>query len=266
MSSLNSSCLSPDAISTYSDIRDLQPVQRFRLAVENDYRCPIKTLDYWWGFQRGQIHLFSELNLVSVRADVANLLWRKDVALVPAPSLLQKMLEFMKGQFFIDIDCRRSCFEILPLQEYEYKLLPLNESGPPIFVLDSKRTHLQRIEFPYTNLPPLKLDLYPFFSVIHAGAGFIDKWFTRYPIYSQPIRATYCLCLTSVPPEFEETPIVPPLRNRQPEIDEYESSSELGDTLYDPEEDARKIHSWIQEADAGLSGDSLPLNVSKMDV
>ncbi|KAF5376802.1 hypothetical protein D9757_009500 [Collybiopsis confluens] len=141
MSILELSYLSADAISTSSADEQLQPVQQFRLLTEHDFLGRPDALDYYWGLPKGTMNLFSELNLVSVRADIAQLLWAKRLALVPSLDLIPPMLQLLGDNLFCDTDSRRLCFEVRALP-FDFTKISYFEAG-----VSRERVRLQIISF-----------------------------------------------------------------------------------------------------------------------
>ncbi|KAF5392785.1 hypothetical protein D9757_001022 [Collybiopsis confluens] len=189
------------SLSTSPDIEKLQPAHHFRLLQDEHIRGRYHALEHLWGLPRGSVNLFTESNLIYVRADIAQLFWSQDIALAPATELMIKMRSFLESNEFAaheGYQCS-SCFGCLSLQEYEYKLTPTAEHGPPLYMLDSTGSELQKIEFPYDSLPAFKLDLYPFFATAHGGAAFLDKRSIHHPVYSRPLRSIHVFHCLPVP-------------------------------------------------------------------
>ncbi|KAF5381184.1 hypothetical protein D9757_007895 [Collybiopsis confluens] len=246
LGSLSAACLS-----TSPNFEDLKPAQNFRLMKDEDILYRLHRLEYFWGLSQGELDPFSELNHLYVRADVAQLLWSKDIALVPTTEVLATMNALIKDNFLGHFYCRRLCFESVPVQEYEYKLLPIAESGPSLYVLDKSGTNLQRVDYPYHDLPPLKLSLYPFFATTHAGAAFFKKGSTRDPEYSHPIRVMSAVYTCTVPSEFLNTSLnTLPGNSHDLAVLDDESTSDSESDVYSGHERER-IQCWIQ--DAGVS-------------
>ncbi|KAF5350836.1 hypothetical protein D9757_012831 [Collybiopsis confluens] len=252
-------------LSTSPNLEDLKPVQRFRLLKNEVIQHKLSAIEYLWGLSWGDLDPFSELNYIRggvemcsqvfhltinssiVRADVAQLLWSKDVALVPTAELLARMDAFMRKNYLGGISSRQLCFDSFPVQSYEYTLLPISKSCPSLYVLDQS-SHLQRVD--YHELPPLQLTLYPFFAATHAGAGFFKHASTRDPDYSHPIGVMNTLYASISPvPEFFTTR---PTRNPSPGDnhdvvldDEPDTDSES--TFYSDHE-GKRIQRWVQGA------------------
>ncbi|KAF5379002.1 hypothetical protein D9757_009103 [Collybiopsis confluens] len=228
-------------------------------------------MDYYWGLPKGTVNLFSELNQVSVRADIAKLLWTKQIAFVLPPDLLAVILRLIKDNLFCGADRRRICFEAFPVKEYEYKIFPLAHDGPPLLVRNATGTIIHEERFPYSNLPPVKLSVYPFFAVTHAGVRFPFKIPPRDPVYARPIKSIFALLCSSVPEDFsgqkapggnshnsssnsESSSDSESFSGSPPSFDS-EPSSHLGYPNYAGDE--RRIRLWIQGTDDSPPGDML---------
>ncbi|KAF5393108.1 hypothetical protein D9757_001153 [Collybiopsis confluens] len=88
---------------------------------------------------------------------MAKLMWTKQVAIVPSPGLMSRLLRLLGDIFSTD-----HILATFPITEYEYRLLPLGDDGPPIFVRNSSGTIIHEEPFPYSNLPPVKLGCIPY--------------------------------------------------------------------------------------------------------
>ncbi|KAF9067876.1 hypothetical protein BDP27DRAFT_1422481 [Rhodocollybia butyracea] len=167
---LTSLCLSSNA-------EDLQPVQQFSL-------CKLYMLtsqnDHHWGVEYGELQddKYRDLGNIYVRSDIARLLSEKAVTLVPSEDTVNSIWEVTqynveKSSSILD---RRRCFDVLPIQPYQYKLVPATvkrykekHKGIPIFSFDSQTSTFQRFDYPYNSLPRFTLDVYPFHSLIHSS-------------------------------------------------------------------------------------------------
>ncbi|KAF5364532.1 hypothetical protein D9757_011338 [Collybiopsis confluens] len=272
MSILELSYLSADAISTSSADEHLQPAQQFRLLTEHDFLGWPDAIDYYWGLPKGTMNLFSELNLVSVRADIAQLLWAKRLALVPSLDLLPPMFQLLGDNLCCDIDSRRLCFEAFPVKEYDYRLFPLDDHGPLIFVRNSAGAVIHEEHFPYSNLPPLRLSLYPFVATTHAAGGLPARVPPEDPGYVLPIRGMFAILCSSVPKHF--TCLHSSRGNRTVDLHDSSSDSESfleSESSSEPEPISgschtgheRRIHFWIQGTDDTPPDDPAVLNTSK---
>ncbi|KAF5381220.1 hypothetical protein D9757_007904 [Collybiopsis confluens] len=165
------------------------------------------------------------------------------------------MLELVRDNFIGSLDCRQSCFKSLPVHEYEYKLFPITDSGPSLYVLDQSGTNLQQVNYPYHDLPPLKLPLYPFFATTLAGEAYFAKRSTRDPEYSHPLRVMTAVYTNSPPSEFGATCPNSLLDNGEDlTILDDTSTSDSESTFYSGHE-GKRLQSWIQSTGDGYSKD-----------
>ncbi|KAF5364516.1 hypothetical protein D9757_011340 [Collybiopsis confluens] len=267
MSILELSYLSADAISTSSADEHLQPVQQFRLLTEHDFLGWPDGIDYYWGLPKGTMNLFSELNLVSVRADIAQLLWAKRLALTLAAYALRFVLYPLTSPKF---HISRQAF---PVKEYDYRLFPLNDHGPPIFVRNSAGAVIHEEHFPYSNLPPLRLSLYPFVATTHAAGGLPARAPPEDPGYVYPIRRMFVALYSPVPKHF--TSLHSSRGNRNVDLHDSSSNSESfsdSESSSEPEPISgscltgheSRIHFWIQGTDDTPPDDPAVLNTSEI--
>ncbi|KAF5392678.1 hypothetical protein D9757_000917 [Collybiopsis confluens] len=232
-----SNSLSAACLSTSPSLEDLRPAQNFRLLQDVDIQYRLLQLEYYWGLSRGELDPFSELNHVYVRADIAQLLWSKTVALVPAIDVLTTMFELVRDNFIGSLDCRQSCFESLPVHEYEYKVFSTADSGPSLYVLDQSAP------------------LYPLFATTHAGEAFFANGSTRDPEYSHPIKVMTAVYTNSPPSEFGATCPNSLLDNGEDlTILDDTSTSDSESTFYSGHE-GKRLQSWIQSTGDGHSKD-----------
>ncbi|KAE9392015.1 hypothetical protein BT96DRAFT_924950 [Gymnopus androsaceus JB14] len=82
------------------------------------------------------------------------------------------MWELAKHNQRCSIDERWRCFDVLPIQSYQYKLVPGSRNKCteiPLFAFDPQTSSFEQFSYPYDDLPAFTLDLYPFHSVIHSS-------------------------------------------------------------------------------------------------
>ncbi|KAJ4469301.1 hypothetical protein J3R30DRAFT_3553222 [Lentinula aciculospora] len=167
---LTSLCLSSNA-------EDLQPVQQFSLS---KLYMLTSQHEHHWGLEYGELQeaKYRGLGDISVRGDIAQLLSEKAVTLVPSEDTVNSIWEVTqynveKSSSILD---RRRCFDVLPIQPYQYKLVPATverhkekHKGIPIFAFDPQTSTFQQFDYPYDNLPAFTLDVYPFHSLMHSS-------------------------------------------------------------------------------------------------
>ncbi|KAE9385101.1 hypothetical protein BT96DRAFT_1007368 [Gymnopus androsaceus JB14] len=126
--------------------------------------------EYWWGLEPGVIDIDSHLNRVSVRGDIERLLSVKALTLVPTKEIVDTMLELTLYNQKHSVSERRRCFDALPDQDYQYRLVPGSgmKDRIPLFAFDSSSGTFERFDYPYDNLPLFTLSCYPFHSIMHS--------------------------------------------------------------------------------------------------
>ncbi|KAJ4469297.1 hypothetical protein J3R30DRAFT_1590448 [Lentinula aciculospora] len=164
--SLTSLCLSSNA-------EDLQPVQEFCFYKSN-MRTPQH--EYHWGLQWGELEQdkYCDLGYISVRGDIAQLLSDNAITLIPTEGTVSAIWEV--SQYNLEkstsVHDRRRCFDILPIQPYQYRLVASTIGQPkqiPLFSFDIQTSTFQKFDYPYDSLPTFTLDVYPFHSIMHSS-------------------------------------------------------------------------------------------------
>jgi len=228
------SLLTAEALSTSSHVENLRPVQTICLFTDT-LHYSITNLEYSWGLEKGKLELSSQLNQVSVRTDVAQLLKNREVMLIPTSEMLDKMVEYTNSVIRSDIDDRPRCFEVFPPGQYEYRLFSANDQVPTLFVQHS--TGFDRLDCVYPNLPVLTLDVHPFFAMMQSAQGVL-KMVNRGLSFYKPILRMLAMYSAITPVEF---------RQRPSSDSGSVTSVESGDTdYYDSEEEDLKIYSWLE--------------------
>ncbi|KAE9387596.1 hypothetical protein BT96DRAFT_1025824 [Gymnopus androsaceus JB14] len=165
----SSSLHSLTSLSTSPNVDNLQTVEEFYLSRIKTHRL---FHEFHWGLQPRELDLDSHLNRVSVRSDIAGLLSVKALSLIPSEETLSSMWELAKHNQRCSIDERWRCFDVLPIQSYQYKLVPGSRNKCteiPLFAFDPQTSSFEQFSYPYDDLPAFTLDLYPFHSVIHSS-------------------------------------------------------------------------------------------------
>ncbi|KAF5351472.1 hypothetical protein D9757_012873 [Collybiopsis confluens] len=155
-------------------------------------------------------------------------------------------------------------FQAFPVKEYEYRLFPLSDHGPPIFVRNSAGSVIHEEHFPYFNLPPLRLSLYPFVATTHAAWGLPIR-VPEDPGYVLPIRGMFAILCSSVPKQF--TRLHSSRENSNVDVHDSSSNSEScseskSSSELEPisgschTEHERRIHFWLQDTDDTPPDDS----------
>ncbi len=107
----------------------------------------------------------------------------------------------MSANIFVAIDFL-ILSQVLPVRSYQYKLIPgsrRKHAELPLFVFDCKASIFHQYNYPYDDLPPFTLDVYPFHSVHHCReASWSDD-------ASSPISTVMLIsltCMTRIPDSF----------------------------------------------------------------
>ncbi|KAE9385886.1 hypothetical protein BT96DRAFT_564882 [Gymnopus androsaceus JB14] len=155
------------SLTTTSAVETLEPIKDFCLFRQIVW---FRAREYWWGLEPGDIDIDSHLNRVSVRGDIERLLSVKALTLVPTKEIVDTMLELTLYNQKHSVSERRRCFDALPDQDYQYRLVPGSEMKDriPLFVFDSSSGTFERFNYPYDNLPLFTLGCYPFHSIMHS--------------------------------------------------------------------------------------------------
>ncbi|KAF9067873.1 hypothetical protein BDP27DRAFT_1422477 [Rhodocollybia butyracea] len=163
---LTSLCLS-------SNVEDLQPVQEFCF-----YKPNITTPqhEYHWGLQWGELNQdkYCDLGYISVRGDIARLLSDKAITLIPSEDTVNAIWELSEYNLekSSSVHDRRRCFDALPIQPYQYRLVAntiKQHKQMPLFSFNPQTSTFQQFDYPYDSLPTFTLDVYPFHSIMHSS-------------------------------------------------------------------------------------------------
>ncbi|KAF9067871.1 hypothetical protein BDP27DRAFT_1328185 [Rhodocollybia butyracea] len=142
---LTSLCLS-------SNVEDLQPVQEFCFYKPN---MATPQHEYHWGLQWGELNQDKYCGLGNI-SDTVNAIWE----------LSEYNLEKSSS-----VHDRRRCFDVLPIQSYQYRLVVntiKQHKQIPLFSFDPQTSTFQQFDYPYDSLPTFTLDVYPFHSIMHS--------------------------------------------------------------------------------------------------
>jgi len=159
------------SLSVSSKKEDLQPVEEFSFF---QIKTQCLSREYHWGLEPGELDLDSPLNHVSVRGDIARLLSAKVLVLIPSEETVNSMSELAEHNQHCSIAERWRCFDFLPIQPYQYRLVPNSRKKHeeiPLFAFDPQTFNFEQFSYPYDNLPTFTLDLYPFHSVMHSWSA-----------------------------------------------------------------------------------------------
>ncbi|KAJ3820461.1 hypothetical protein F5880DRAFT_1615566 [Lentinula raphanica] len=253
---MNSDLVNLEALSTSS--QNTQPIQKFRLFTGASH-SNIIDLEYFWGLERGELDLWSPLNCISVRADVACLFLNLELALIPNIEVLQKLSDTIEENADSGhVDERRCCFEALPPGEYEYNLVPITNDPPCLFVIGNGSTSPQRLELAPPHYPQVKLNVHPAFAVAHNAYRLYPSVHEDCPYYD-PISRIRVMCCERIPQEFCARPTIQFLPSRSGREDDQRSSESddseeiIEDDDYSGQDDGIRIQSWLGAVPKSIS-------------
>ncbi|QRV85144.1 HNH endonuclease [Ceratobasidium sp. AG-Ba] len=120
-------------------------------------------LERAWGLSPGRLNLDTTRNLIYLTPDMHQLFDRKDWALVPQLSWLRSLwMDISEGSSevsFQDFSQQQIVdFIFLPLGEFPKAFLRFSGSAPPETCL-----------FPFTDLPPIRSHIHPFFAICNVA-------------------------------------------------------------------------------------------------
>ncbi|KAJ3968865.1 hypothetical protein EV361DRAFT_387503 [Lentinula raphanica] len=236
-----------------TSVEDTQPIQRFRLFTGRFY-ANVTKLEFCWGLEKGELDLWSPMNCISVRADIACLFLDWELALIPTNEILQNLSDIIVANLDGHIDQRRCCFEVIPPGEYEYYLVPLKKDPPTVFVLGNGNgsTSPQKLEFSSPHFSRVKLNIHPAFAVVHAGYEMYSSIHKHQP-YFRRMGIISGLCCEPIPQEFRARPDIQYLSSRISGRGDDRYSSESDDSVEiiedvdcSGEDDGVRIQSWLE--------------------
>ncbi|KAE9400492.1 hypothetical protein BT96DRAFT_1018874 [Gymnopus androsaceus JB14] len=225
--------------------------------------------------------------MVYVRADIAQLLANKTLAFIPTTAVANTLLEVTKFNFFATrkghgpLESRKSAFEVLHSEKYEYRLVPLREEAGPIIYDDCKShddvistlirlNHRRYFRDPSTDLPCFELKLHPLYAILRAyfGLTFL-KSFPHNAEVSKAIQIIGGLFRSSLPEAFRENTA---------DLQDYDSSSsesseddDCNDHLFSKipcsdQTEAEKISLWREGAESILPEDAFEFHFHKHEL
>ncbi|TRM63460.1 hypothetical protein BD626DRAFT_568859 [Schizophyllum amplum] len=160
------------ALSTCKDMDD-SPVVNHRLVSldEGHYRRQIQHFEYYWGLQKGELHLSSPLNHIELRSDMVDKLKRREWTFMPTQETLKSMQEMALYNMTADPHSRRDCRKEFPNEEHEYDVVPLwmlKRDRPALYVNSGK--NVKAFPAPYKRFPRIKSRAHPFFVAFMSSA------------------------------------------------------------------------------------------------
>ncbi|KAJ3755390.1 hypothetical protein EV360DRAFT_85943 [Lentinula raphanica] len=236
-----------------TSVEHTQPIQKFRLFTGASHSSSkIIDLEYFWGLEKGELDLWSPLNCISVRADIACLFLNLELALIPNIEILQKLSDSIEENAdSLSVDQRRCCFEVLSPGEYEYSLVPITNDPPCLFIIGNNSKSPQKLELTPPHYPQVKLNVHPAFAVAHNAYRLYPSFHEDCPYYN-PISRIRVMCCEPIPQEFCARPNIQFPSSRLSGQQDARHSSESDDSEevivddYSDEDDQVRIQSWLE--------------------
>ncbi|KAJ3968863.1 hypothetical protein EV361DRAFT_951962 [Lentinula raphanica] len=235
-----------------TSVDGVQPIQNFRLFT-GPFHAQATDLEFFWGLEKGELDLWSPLNCISVRADVARLFLDWELGLIPSHNVLKTLADTIEENIDSPIDQRRCCFEVLPPGEYEYDLVPLQKDSPcHLFVIGDGSNPSQQLDLDLPHFPRVRLNVHPAFAFVHAAYQLYPSVHENRQYY-RPMAWLSILCCERASREFRARPDVRVLPRHVLGQEDDQNSSEFDDSEDIPEDDdypiedgAIRIHSWLE--------------------
>ncbi|KAL1690256.1 hypothetical protein GGG16DRAFT_92612, partial [Schizophyllum commune] len=130
----------------------------------------IEYFEYYWGMEKGDLNLDSQMNHIQLRSDMVDRLRDSEWVFMPTPDTLDSMFELAQYNATAPLEARKCFLDFFPAKEYEYDVVPLR-------MLTRKRAtlyahggaHLRAFQAPFENLPRIKSRAHPFFVIFMAS-------------------------------------------------------------------------------------------------
>ncbi|KAL1754364.1 hypothetical protein FB107DRAFT_215864 [Schizophyllum commune] len=130
----------------------------------------IEYFEYYWGMEKGDLNLDSQMNHIQLRSDMVDRLRDSEWVFMPTPDTLDSMFELAQYNATAPLEARKCFLDFFPAKEYEYDVVPLR-------MLTKKRAtlyahggaHLRAFQAPFENLPRIKSRAHPFFVIFMAS-------------------------------------------------------------------------------------------------
>ncbi|TRM63457.1 hypothetical protein BD626DRAFT_402105 [Schizophyllum amplum] len=160
------------AFSTCNDMDADSPIVNHRIVSfdEGRYRRQIHHFEYYWGLQKGDLHLSSPLNHIELRSDMVDKLKRREWVFMPTQETLKSMKEMASYNMTADLHSRRDCRKEYPDEEHEYDVVPLwmlKRDRPALYVKRGK--DVKTFPAPYRRFPRIKSRAHPFLVTFMAS-------------------------------------------------------------------------------------------------
>ncbi|KAL1735004.1 hypothetical protein EV714DRAFT_244482 [Schizophyllum commune] len=129
-------------------------------------RRQIEHFEYYWGMERGDLSLDSQMNHIKLRSDMVQGLRDSNWVFIPTQDTLQAMYELVQYNMTVPIEARKRFLDVFPDKEYEYDVIPLCMNLKKRAALYAHGgAHLKAFQAPFADLPRIKSRAHPFFVV-----------------------------------------------------------------------------------------------------
>ncbi|TRM63453.1 hypothetical protein BD626DRAFT_629985 [Schizophyllum amplum] len=166
------SSISLTALSFSKSLTDIPLVQHTLLALDDDEDYQqLWTLEWNWGFKRGELPHRSHLNRLELRSDMLESYQNKGWMLSPTQETLQAMVKVLSHNSRADASSRKTLGEGFFKAEYEYdiKAIQLHDPSEQRAIYATLQDGTSRaFAYPYEDLPKVKSQAHPLFVIFVA--------------------------------------------------------------------------------------------------
>ncbi|KAI4517435.1 hypothetical protein K525DRAFT_228622, partial [Schizophyllum commune Loenen D] len=158
------------SISTQEDM-DALPTIDYRLINLDTgyYRRQMEHFEYYWGMEKGALDLFTPLNHIQLRSDMAERMDQSLWAILPTKKTLDAINALTDFNTTAGMKKRTHFTEELPEQEYEYEFLSLcgtKRDRPSMYL--KRGSTVRTIKKAYSKMPRIRSRAHPLFVIFHA--------------------------------------------------------------------------------------------------
>ncbi|KAK7026839.1 hypothetical protein VNI00_015381 [Paramarasmius palmivorus] len=133
---------------------------------EQETGLPLYSLEFFMGMNYGELKLKMISNIIYVRSSVKKLLQEQKLAIIPTEEVFEKSVEVWEHNQKCKLYDRIRYTEVLPQQEYEYRLRTINIQLPLFIILpDGTR---QTYQSPFEHIPHIRSSACVFLMITNA--------------------------------------------------------------------------------------------------
>ncbi|KAK7019768.1 hypothetical protein VNI00_017934 [Paramarasmius palmivorus] len=133
---------------------------------EDVTKLPLYSLEFFMGLNFGELKLKMSSNIIYVRSSIKKLLQGQKIALIPMENILDKVLEVWEYNKKCKLYDRIRLDEVLPQQEYEYRLQPIDFDSP-LSLISSNGTR-QPYQPSLEDAPHIRLSAFVFLVITNS--------------------------------------------------------------------------------------------------